>query len=407
MERKRRIRGKVLTLLATVFLSAGCSDNYSGMKTEVRINFSCHQIQTRADMPDENLISDISLMIFDEEGFAEENIRIADGSMEHTSRLTVGREYTICACANLGHQVSAGKIDELDGIRYHLAYPDDYRHGIPMYARKEFTIADGQEELTVEFERLMAKISIRMDRRKLSEDVEMYVRSVQIGNCPRTASVFKTNRIEDRDDFFPAGFFLNGTESDYLNEVSASGLSKSVSLYMPENMQGIRQNEFCSYIELTLDYTSETHYSGADGLIYRFYLGEGRNDMNIERNSHYHIVVTPEDDGLSDDGWRVDKSDLHYSGPIYIKGYPSDYIIGDIGDRVHIWCDLLPEDAPFDVGESYMKDDKANGIYDYEIDKDGHGATLTLTGPGTGLIYMEAGDPINDAALFIIEVNMP
>ena len=54
-----------------------------------------------------------------------------------------------------------------------------------------------------------------------------------------------------------------------------------------------------------------------------------------------------------------------------------------------------------------MEDDKAEGIYDYEIDEDGRGAVLTLTGPGRGLIYMEAGDPINDAALFIIEVNLP
>ena len=46
-------------------------------------------------------------------------------------------------------------------------------------------------------------------------------------------------------------------------------------------------------------------------------------------------------------------------------------------------------------------------FYDYEIDEDGRGAVLTLTGPGCGLIYMEAGDPINDAALFIIEVNLP
>ena len=52
-------------------------------------------------------------------------------------------------------------------------------------------------------------------------------------------------------------------------------------------------------------------------------------------------------------------------------------------------------------------EDKAEGIYDYEIDPDGHGAVLTLTGPGTGLIYMEAGDPVNEAALFVIEVNLP
>jgi hypothetical protein len=54
-----------------------------------------------------------------------------------------------------------------------------------------------------------------------------------------------------------------------------------------------------------------------------------------------------------------------------------------------------------------MMDDKEAGIYDYVIDEDGHGATLTFTGPGRGLIYMEAGEPVNEAALWIIEVNQP
>ena len=89
------------------------------------------------------------------------------------------------------------------------------------------------------------------------------------------------------------------------------------------------------------------------------------------------------------------------------QAYPSDYIVGDIGDIIHIWCDVSPRNAPFDVGLEYMEDDKAEGIYDYVIDEDGHGATLTLTGPGRGLIYMEAGEPVNEAALFIIEVNLP
>ena len=85
----------------------------------------------------------------------------------------------------------------------------------------------------------------------------------------------------------------------------------------------------------------------------------------------------------------------------------SDAFKNPIGDRIHIGCILTPDNAPFDVGEEYMKADKAEGIYDYVIDADGRGATLTLTGPGRGLIYMEAGPPVNDAALFMIEVNKP
>ena len=55
----------------------------------------------------------------------------------------------------------------------------------------------------------------------------------------------------------------------------------------------------------------------------------------------------------------------------------------------------------------YMENDKKSGIYDYVLDNDGHGAVLTLTGPGSGLIYMSAGPPVNESALWFIEVNLP
>jgi hypothetical protein len=54
-----------------------------------------------------------------------------------------------------------------------------------------------------------------------------------------------------------------------------------------------------------------------------------------------------------------------------------------------------------------MENDKKEGIYDYVIDDDRHGAVITLTGPGSGLIYMSAGYPVNESALWFIEVNQP
>ena len=171
--------------------------------------------------------------------------------------------------------------------------------------------------------------------------------------------------------------------------------------------EGDPRRETCSYIELELEYRSATQYSYHKNLIYRFYLGDSRNNLDVERNCHYSIIVRPEDDGLSGDGWRVDKSGLMDMGRPYIKGYPADYIRGDIGDKIHLWCELMPWNAPLVIDTEVMDEDKAEGIYDYVIDEDGHGVTLTLTGPGSGIVYMEAGDPINDAALFIIEVNLP
>ena len=420
MERKDTIS---CILLTTALLVSGCfpASVPAEVFTELEVSFETDNLDTRAADPDEELISDVSLMVFDEDGYAEECRWIPIAAEGTSLRLIKGNTYHIRACANFGYQVYADNIAELEEITYHLAYPDEYREGIPMCARTEtVVIKDG--EITLELERLMSKISLRIDRSRLSEEVQMYVRSALIGNCPRVTKVFTGNRVKDEDDCFPLGFYRNELQTTALNSDAGGGLSREISLYMLENLQGempvqtdkdsdkiFSDNDLrsrtCSYIELEMDYSSDTYISRNEGLIYRFYLGEDRSNLDVGRNSHYHITVTPEDHGLTENSWRVDKSGLTYIGPTSLIQYPSSYIEGKVGDKIHIWCDLTPADAPFDVGIKYMEDDRKTGIYDYELDKDGHGATLTLTGPGAGLIYMEAGAPVNDAALFYIIVN--
>ena len=421
MERKGRLRNNILKLASYAAMICGCSK--ASEQAMVRINFHEADVPVRSMSPDEEKITDISLIIFDESGHAEDCIWLTTGSRTCSIDLVIDKKYTFCACANFGYQIYASHIEELKDIRYHLAYPDEYREGIPMAAVKEVLITE-ECIVDIDLQRLMAKISLRMDRSRLDRDVEMNVRSARIGNCPRYVKPFTNSKIEDNDDTFPTGYLLNDIQTAELNYNIGEGLSSEVSLYMLENMQGPadgnithdsekvfeqkdKRSEVCSYIEMEIEYLSPEKASGEKGLIYRFYLGEDRNSFDVERNTHYHITVTPENNGLNDDGWRVDKSGLKDLGPAYLKAYPSDYIRGDIGDQVHIWCEFSPASAPFDVGISYMEDDKAEGIYDYRIDTDGHGATLSLTGPGRGLIYMEAGEPVNDAALFIIEVNQP
>lgn len=424
MGRARRLRSQILKAGSCISaIYAICSCEPGNALCDVGITFSSTLPEVRSVLPDEDLITDISLMIFDEKGDAEECLWLAEGQMSCTSRLVANKRYTFCVCANFGYRIEAGHIDELQEIKYRMAYPDEYREGIPMYAEEEVLITE-DEEIVIGLQRLMAKISLRMDRSRLDEKVEMVVRSVRIGNCPRYVMPFKESRTENADDSFPTGFSLDDLQTSALNTSGGKGLSEEVSLYMFENMQGPSDRDLesdgdkvfgnddirrhlCSYIEMELEYISTEKKSGEKGLLYRFYLGEYRNSFDIRRNTHYHITVTPEKDGLTEDSWRVDKSGLEDVVAPYLEAYPSDYIRGDIGDRIHIWCELSPPDTPFDVGITYMEDDKAEGIYDYIIDDDGHGATLTLTGPGRGLIYMEAGEPVNDAALFLIEVNQP
>lgn len=423
MERKRKLQRILLTLCAAM---QACTYLGEHKECDVRIVFQDLALESKADMPSEDRISDVSLMIFDGNGMLERHFRLENASRYPYIDVSLlkGTEYTICACANFGYDVNVREIRELENLYFHLTYPDEYKEGIPMYASQKAVVTSESDEIRLELTRLMSKISIRMDRSLLSEDVKMDVTGVRIGNCPKKVRVFGQSCAKTEDDCFRVGFSHDDSESSPLNRLRGNGTSDEISLYMLENMQGKFSDKditsdsekvfgamdprqyTASYIEMELDYRSSGLHSTSP-LIYRFYLGQDRNSLDIERNCHYHITVCPENDGLSGDGWRVDKSGITTRSEPSLIPYPSQYIRGDIGDKIHIWCETTPTDAPFDVGVDYMEDDKAEGIYDYVVDADGHGATLTLTGPGRGLIYMEAGDPINDAALFIIEVNLP
>lgn len=395
------------------------------------IIITCADMNTRVANPDENLVNDITVMIFDRNGFLEErrfySRRVPAEESVYTCRVNLlkGKKYSIYACANIGHEVTASTVEEVHKLRFHLAYPDEYREGIPMAGwAEDISLDDETSEIRIPLKRLMSKISLRIDRGGLSEDVDMEVISARIGNCPKSAKIFSSNAVESHDECFSVGFTRTESECLALNRNTGDGLSGAISLYMLENMQGefsrngisddsekvfdeldIRQ-ENCSYLELKLDYRSSSHRTTDKPLIYRFYLGKDRNNLDIERNCHYQITVIPEDDGLSEDSWRVDKSGLEQmQGTVFFEMSPSGFIQGKVGDEIHVRCRFSPEDAEFEIGTEELEYDRQRGIYDYVIDDDGHGVMLTLKSPGTGIVYMTAGEPINEAGMLLIEVN--
>lgn len=418
-------QGRIFCIVLSALLATGCAwtDMPEEKKVLCRIAVNDGDYASKAMDPDEERISDVSIMIFDERGDAEECIWLQNGQTTTEVSLVVGKRYSFRACANFGYRTYADHIDELDETIYYMAYPDEYSQGMPMYAEIDNIRIGEDASVELKLQRLMAKISLRMDRRRLSEGVEMNVLGVRIGNCPKSVKVFGKNTVSSHDQCFGMGFSRDDVQTAVLNTIRQDDISGTVTLYMLENMQGDiegsidsdaekvfgeqdHRRDICSYIEMDIEYLSHEKYSERP-LVYRFYLGDSRTNLDVERNCHYMITVCPEDDGLKGDGWRVDKSGISDLGPTYIKPYPSQYVRGKIGDKVHIGCKVSPQNTPFDVGENYMKDDNKTGIYDYEIDPDGHGAVLTLTGPGRGWIYMEAGAPVDRGVLFVIEVDLP
>lgn len=387
---------------------------------------------TRSMSPDEMKISDVNILIFNCDGLLEQKLYISSGQLSvrndgfcHEVHLLKGCVYSIYVCANTGFSIPCRNLDELLEYRYYMAYPDDYRLGIPMCgAKKEFTVTE-EKEIIIPLTRTMAKISVNIDRSALDDDVEFNVKDIRVCSCPKSVSMFKESKVNSKDDIYSVGFIRNEGDVNTLNTNVTGQRSGEVSLYLMENMQGKPVGEIpdntdklfeeddplewkCSYIELTADYISHDYYSlPGKGLIYRFYIGKDASNFDVERNCHYHITVKPEGQGLPECRWRVDKSGLAYHGETYLNVSPKDYIHCRVGDTIHIRCGYKPEFAPFDIGTEYMELDHENGIYDYTIDDDGKGAVLKMTGTGSGVILVEAGEPINDAALIVIVVDPP
>ena len=422
MGRKGIISGIILGICSIL---TGCSrgqmDSTSG---EMTLNIVCTSPQTKAQLPDEAKINDLNLILF-ENGKAEIAIwkdgLEADGRTDIDISYIKGRRYSLFVLANMGRKIAASDTSVLNGLAMELTDIEGFSNGIPMSAFIEDISFDGERKMQVELERMAAKISIRMDRSRLSRNVKMTVKGVRIGNYPKYAKVLGQSRVTSFHDRFDTGFHLTEDQCMALNEAGMGGVSGEASVYMLENMQGtfpyrinddeekvIDRNdplfELCSYLEMEIDYSSPDLISYDSPLVYRFYLGDGLRSLDIERNCHYRITVIPEDDGLSGGGWRVDKSGIGPSTPLF-NMHPEGYIEGHVGDTLHVWCECYPKTAPFDPGYEELNYDKSRGIYDYSVDEDGHGVRLFLKKAGTGIVYMSAGAPINQSGMVIVYVN--
>lgn len=422
MGRKRRISGIILGICAIL---TGCSRGHlESTEGHTTLSMTCASAKTRASVPDEDIINDINIVLFENgkaESFIWKDGLGADGRTDVDISYIKGRRYGLLILANMGRRIEVSDTAALDGLVIELTDKEGFSNGIPMSAYMEEISFDGERKTEVLLERLAAKVSIRMDRSRLSKDVKMTVKAVRIGNYPRYAEVMGPSKVSTVHDRFESGFHLTDVQCMALNETGMGGISGETSVYMLENMQGefpyrINADEektfdeddplsdLCSYLEIEMDYSSPDLISYDSPLIYRFYLGDGLRSLDIERNCHYRITVIPEDDGLSGGGWRVDKSGIGPSTPLF-RMHPEGYVEGHVGDTLHVWCECYPRTAPFDPGYEELNYDKSRGIYDYSVDDDGHGVRLFLKKAGTGIVYMSAGAPINQSGMVIVYVN--
>lgn len=508
MERIERLPCKILTW-CIFFISAGCTIENpicTGNSEDIKFTFSATGYHTRAAASYEDCISDMNLIIFRNgrlESIIWQEYGTTPDTAELTARLVSGESYSFYAIANIGHKISYEEGAGPEKLVIDIMQASGY--GIPMSSVMENISIDDAEDIHIRLTRMMAKISLRIDRSHLNENIDIEVTGVRLCNCPRYATIIGSNRTSSRHDCLPDGPALSSSSCAALNQIGHNGLSNEVSIYMLENMQGrfpydISEDEekifdeedimskICSFMEIEMKYRSKEHFTDKGKLIYRHYLGGSMDNLDIERNCHYHITVTPENDGLNGSGWRTDKTaigtfvhdislsadkiDMNYRGQTvmleakispdeatykeliwessdtmiaeiseeglvtainegrciirctasdgsgcesrclvtveyaqpYFNIYPADYIEGHVGEELHIWCEVFPPNTPFDPGYEELEFDKSRGIYDYKTDPDGHGVTLTLLKPGIGIVYMSAGEPVNESGMVIVRI---
>ncbi len=131
--------------------------------------------------------------------------------------------------------------------------------------------------------------------------------------------------------------------------------------------------------------------------------GYSSGSRGISRNIKYSYSFNITRKGSTDPDVLVPPEDIIEKG--WISLHPGNLITGTNGEKIHVWCEMYPDDAELDICRDDLDFDVERGIYDYEIDPDGHGVTLTLKENGTGMFTIDAGPPIDDGFLVIVVVN--
>ena len=387
----------------------------------------CGGIPTRSSLPDDRLVSDINLLIYNAEGLLEERrylsarqFTVQDGTIPLKTSLLTGAAYDIFVAANIGYALPALSREAVDTYRYYFAYPDEYSRGIPMSARLDAYVSGGEAEIRIPLVRTMARIDLTLDRTELRSDVTFQVTSVTIGNGPSSVLLFGDSKAESATQVFAGGFTLDGRQVQALNMDQSPGISGTVSLYLPENLQGdlLETDEetekhfsegpygqVCSYLEIRGTYHSDNwHTRAGEPLTYRFYLGDGPGNFDVYRNTACQVTVHLQGSGLEEDGWRVDKHSLIQETRFNL--HPAAYNECRSGEDFHLWCDVSPPDTYFEIEPvAWDDDERVHELYTFDIDPDGHGLTIHTRKGGSVMVYFKAGAPVNRDTLALLVID--
>lgn len=255
--------------------------------------------------------------------------------------------------------------------------------------------------------RAASKVTVAIDGSALHEGVQVYIKSIQIRDIPKTCFLGKTNtpntnlliREGERTDIATGdgavGDIVSKTQN-YPADIASAHLETANAYYFFENMQGTGQSKnqdankdgildypdgnkpedpghkdgkiAGSYIEVTGWYVCEKDKNGnrSEGpIIYRFMLGKDTDkDYNAQRNYHYKLTLKLRN-YANDSDWHIvyDKEpDILVPNPYYISylyNQTMNYTFTVIGHKLISLKAEIPENeinkkswAPYECNEN-------------------------------------------------------
>lgn len=349
---------KKISIFLILIYAAGCDKKHL-VEISFPINYSIEaDPSVKSIQIDENMVNDINIFLYNQNGL------LVDCGYTTSDNINLeiweNEEYRVYAIANIGNITSDRSLFNEDGIMNYSHQIADYTlmanssGGVPMSYRSEtFRKLSTEDEIEILLKRFVSSVNIKLDTSQMKNISNFNVKSVTLKNIPCVMKFFASSKAENISEILPSGDSKSASD---LSEISSTG----VSFYTLENMQGtllsdnIEQSRktfpqgsihssLCTYVELIIDYRSNTAYD--ENLPYRFYLGNNNySNFDIQRNTKYDILITPRESGINEDSWRIDTSNLKYlvTG---ISISPSSHTFKTIGETLLLSPSVTPSYA--------------------------------------------------------------
>lgn len=300
--------------LLAVFLASSCSRVPTGPAAgkEVRLQITTRDRDTKSSRfsdRDSDRLVDAVVYGIDETGYWKRiYLSSADGRSATTSlRFPSGARADIYVLANMGDiRVPEGPdgIPDFDGFTYLIPEKADFSQtGFPMASHTHSSVGSLQDIVSINLNRLIAKVEITIDKQGLTGGAtpvllseHLLLRRASRRLCPFSLDGSSARGPEDLFDApFDSHWFAAGEGDDLKHQ--------RIALYVPENVQPARNAE--TFIEYRG--SKDGSADGVEGTVtYRCPL------ESISGTSRYLATLSLTWDGLvwKADGWKIDTDEV-------------------------------------------------------------------------------------------------